>query len=96
MRDRLRVYRAAAWASRGLRCGCCRSSCGSLRSDAGDTVKTWQAWYGTQVVEAGTKRNGKPRNTLVTLILVAHTKTDARMLAKAHPELKFVEKERDP
>ena len=58
-------------------------------------MKHWESYYGTKVVECGKKRNGKPRNTLVTLILVAHTKTDAKMLAKAHPELKFVEKGRD-
>jgi hypothetical protein len=56
-------------------------------------VKHWEAWYGTKVVEAGVKRNGSPRRTLVTLVLIAHTKTDAKNLAKAHPELKFIERD---
>ncbi len=68
---------------------------GAHRRSPGEekVAKHWEAWYGTQIVEAGTTREGKPRNTLVTLILVAHTKTDAKALAKAHPELKFIERE---
>lgn len=54
-------------------------------------TKHWEAWYGTEVVDAGTKRDGSPRRTLVTLILIAHTKTDAENIAQAHPHLKFVE-----
>jgi hypothetical protein len=56
-------------------------------------VKHWEAWYGTQMVDVGVKRDGSPRRTLVTLLLIAHTKTDAKSLAKAHPELKFIERD---
>lgn len=56
-------------------------------------MKHWEAWYGTQMVDAGSNRNGAPRRTLVTLILIAHTKTDAKNIAKAHPELKFIERD---
>ena len=56
-------------------------------------MKHCEAWYGTQLIDAGKKRNGSPRRTLVTLILVAHTATDARALEKAHPHLKFIERD---
>jgi hypothetical protein len=56
-------------------------------------VKHWEAWYGTQMVDVGVKRDGSPRRTLVTLVLIAHTKTDAKNLAKTHPELKFIERD---
>jgi hypothetical protein len=58
-------------------------------------MKFWQAWYTTQLIEAGTRRDKTPRRTLVTLIMHAHTKTDAKAIAKAHPHLKFVEHDTD-
>ena len=56
-------------------------------------MKHWEAWYGTQMVDVGVKRDGSPQRTLVTLVLIAHTKTDAKNIAKAHPELKFIERD---
>ncbi len=57
-------------------------------------MKTWEAFGGVGVSNCGTRRNGKPYNVLVTTKLVVMSKSDAAAMMKAHPQLKFHERER--
>ncbi len=51
----------------------------------------WEAWYGTQLVECGETKAGRPKRALVTMDLIAHTVTDMRAIKKANPHREFVE-----
>ena len=61
------------------------------RKPAEKPVVFWRALDGVGIIEAGTKRNGKPDAHLVTRYIVAHTKSAAKAITKAHPHIKFVE-----
>jgi hypothetical protein len=57
-------------------------------------MKSWQALLGFEIIDVGKTRSGKPRRTLVTIVMVAHTAADAKLIAKANPRLKFIERTR--
>lgn len=57
-----------------------------------DSVKLkteYHALNGTGIVHVGKRRNGKPHNVLVMHVLVALSATDAKLITKAHPGIKF-------
>jgi hypothetical protein len=47
--------------------------------------RAWVALNGFAVIEIGKGRNGKPRSALCTELLVVHSESDMKALAKLHP-----------
>jgi hypothetical protein len=57
-------------------------------------VIRWEALNGMSMVEVGKRRNGKPHNVLLLNVLVAVSETDAKLVMRKVPSLKFVKKGR--
>lgn len=57
-------------------------------------MTTWEAYGGVMAVNAGKRRNGKPKAVLMVQLLVCMTEADAKLMTKHHPQLKFVKKTR--
>ena len=56
-------------------------------------MTTWEAYAGLVPIVVGKRRNGKPRTVLAINTVVVTTEADAKLVAKAHPSLKFVKRE---